>query len=136
MTCCFLGHDDIDEDFAAKLEEILLPLIKEGEVDTFLVGNNGNFEENVYEILLRLKISYPHIKCYKVASEAEREVSNMIIYPDGIDAVPKRFKISHKNRWMILKSDYMVARITHHWGDAPRFAEFARRKLVKVINME
>lgn len=137
MTCCFLGHDDTDTGLIKRLEDTIEELIKEKEVDTFFVGNCGEFEKSVYQVLLNFRKRYKHINCYMVLSaEGEEGDCEKIIYPDKIDSVPKRFKLSHRNRWMVLKSDYMVARITHAWGDAPKFAEFAKRRFTNVIYID
>ncbi len=131
MTCCFIGHNEIDENTLCHIREVSEKLILEKEVDTFYVGTFGAFEECVNEIMDSLLIKYPSVKCIKVLmEETEGE-----IYPEGIGKIPKRFKVSHRNRWMVLKSDILVAHITHAWGEPSKFVEFAKRWLLEIINV-
>ena len=58
------------------------------------------------------------------------------IYPEGLETVPKRFAISWRNKWMIQESDVVVTYITHSWGGAAQFADLAKRKKKRVINIK
>lgn len=60
MTCTFFGHKDTPEKEKEQLRKVLLNLIIENNVDIFYVGNNGNFDFMVQNILDKLKfaISY------------------------------------------------------------------------------
>lgn len=57
------------------------------------------------------------------------------IIPEEIENVPKRFAISHRNRWMVNKSDYVVSFVTHSFGGAAQFVEYAKKKNKIVINL-
>lgn len=57
------------------------------------------------------------------------------IFPEGIEAVPRRFAISWRNKWMLQKAGYVIVYITHSWGDAAQFAAIAQRKKKVVIHL-
>ena len=57
------------------------------------------------------------------------------IIPEGIEQVYPRFAISWRNKWMIKQSDYVVVYITHSFGGATQFANFAAKKGKNVINI-
>ncbi len=60
-TCTFFGHSDAPIEIEANLREVLYKLIENG-VNTFLVGNNGNFDRLVRKILKEIKIEMPQIR--------------------------------------------------------------------------
>ena len=65
MICTFFGHRDTSKNIKPTLMSVLVDLIKNKNVDIFYVGNNGNFDFIVKEVLEELKEKYP-IKYYVV----------------------------------------------------------------------
>ena len=66
---------------------------------------------------------------------ARQQNYSNIIYPEGIEIVPKRFAIDWRNKWMLRQADYVVTYITHSWGGAAKFAEKAMKSGKTVINL-
>ncbi len=66
-------------------------------------------------------------------SEGESPVDTIL--PDGIEAVPRRFAINYRNKWMIEQSDYVVTYVKHAVGGAGKFKELAEKKKKIVINI-
>ena len=54
------------------------------------------------------------------------------VYP-GLENVPRRFAISHRNRYMVDKADFVVAYVTHSWGGAAQTLEYANQKKKSII---
>ena len=124
MTCTFFGHRDIE-------------LIENKGVDTFYVGNNGNFDKIVCSVLSELYSIYP-IRFYVVLSyfpKKETDNSEYTVLPEGIEGVPPRFAISYRNKRMIEHSDYVVTYVTRSWGGAAQFKELSKKKRKTVINI-
>ena len=46
-----------------------------------------------------------------------------------------RYAISWRNKWMIRESDVVITYITHSWGGAAQFAEMAKKKRKRIINV-
>lgn len=65
MTCTFFGHRDTPKEKEPILKSTLADLIENKGVDTFYVGNNGNFDKMVCSALSGLSVLYP-IKVYIV----------------------------------------------------------------------
>ena len=65
----------------------------------------------------------------------ERENTQDTIFPEGIESVPARFAVAWRNRWMILQSDFAITYVVNPWGGAAHFAELAKNKGRKVINI-
>ena len=139
MVCCFFGHRDAPESVRALLEDTIRRLIDSQGVDRFYVGSQGRFDRMAISALRRVKQACPHIEyCVVLAympepgRPAEPEPT---LYPDGLETVPPRFAISHRNRWMVKKSDVIVAYIARSGGGAAQFVDFARRQGKRIINL-
>ena len=137
MTCTFFGHRDTPKEKEPILKSTLIDIIENKNVDTFYVGNNGNFDRMVCTVLSELSSVYP-IKYYIVLSyvpKQKTENSERTILPEGIETVPLRFAISYRNKWMIEQSDYVVTCVSRSWGGAAQFKELAEKKGKTVINI-
>lgn len=141
MTCSFFGHRYIDEAIAAPLKNALTNLIA-NNVDTFLVGQQGDFDRLVLRTLRQLKKEFPQIRyrvvlAYLPAAPAAycAYTEEETVFPEGLETVPPRYAISWRNRWMIRQSDVVVTYITHSQGGTAQFAESAKRMNKRVINI-
>ena len=140
--CTFFGHRDAPESIRSQIFFCLEDLIVEEKMDTFYLGNNGNFDRMVKAALLHLQKLYPHISCYIVLAYVPGEKGEFgikedmpTIFPDGLETVPRRFAISHRNKWMVNQAEYVVCYIERSWGGAVQFVKMAKRKGKKVINL-
>ena len=63
-TCCFIGHREIYETEALKLniKSIIEQLIISDNIDTFLFGSKSCFNDLCYDVVTELQSKYPHIK--------------------------------------------------------------------------
>ena len=142
MVCSFFGHKDAPESLYPKIRTIIEHLIVQHNVDGFMVGNQGRFDTLVLKALRELKPNHPHI-CYNVVlAYMPSYIQEDMLYdpaetflPEGIENVPRRFAISWRNRWMVQKSDVIVCYITHSWGGAAQFVEYAKRQKKTIINL-
>lgn len=138
MICTFFGHRDTPNETEPILKSILKDLIENKGVDTFYVGNDGNFDNMVVSLLSELSLTYP-IKYYIVLAylpKKETKNAEYTILPDGIENVPLRFAITYRNKWMIEKSDFVVTYVTHSWGGAAQFKELAEKKGKTIIECD
>ncbi len=142
MTCSFFGHRFVSKDIEPVLRSTLIDLIKNYNVNIFYVGNNGEFDIMVKKVLKEFskeyKISYTIVFAYlptKKETFIYDDYENSI-YPDGIEAVPKRFAIEYRNKWMINHSDYVVTYVINDIGSgAAKFKKIAERQKKTVINL-
>ncbi len=141
LTCTFFGHKDTPKEIESTLRSILIDLIENKNVYNFYVGNHGNFDHMVKRILSELNEIYPinfavvlaYLSGKKYNSEEESPINTII--PDGIEAVPRRFAINYRNKWMIEQSDYVVTYVRYTIGGAVKFKELAEKKKRIVINI-
>ena len=141
IGCTFFGHKDAPYEIADKLRLALIDLIENKKVDTFYVGNHGNFDRMVYQTLYLLKQRYPHI-CYTVVLAYHPSEQSLCYFdyktesllPDGIEQAPPRFAISKRNCWMIDHATFVLAYVKAA-GGAKQYKELAERKGRIVINL-
>ncbi len=66
--------------------------------------------------------------------KADMTLYDSTLYPP-LENVPKRFAISHRNKWMTEQASVMVAYVEHDWGGAAKTLEQAVRKGLRIINI-
>lgn len=135
-VCTFFGHSDCDPEIKPKLRETICRLIEEG-VDTFYVGDKGNFDSYVRTKLKELQEQNPHIQ-YRVVlaylpKEQHTDYADTML-PEGVEIGPPRFAIDLRNRCMLAQSDTVVCYIDYGCGGAAKYAELAVKKKKRVIN--
>ena len=139
MICTFFGHRDTHEVIGDKLRELRIDLIENKNVDLFYVGNQGKFDLLVRKTLKSLKDRYPNINYYVVLAYITGNDNffgyENSIYPEGIEAVPPKYAIVKRNRWMVEKADYVVVYVKYNFGGAAQFKTLAEKKGKKVINL-
>lgn len=124
------------------LRETILSLIAEEGICNFLVGNHGAFDGMVYTVLKELREQYPAI-CFNVVlayMPGKKEDYNFVdpmdtLYPEGLEAVPKRFAISWRNDWMLKQSEIVICYVRHYMGGSGKFVEKAERQGKRIINL-
>lgn len=136
-ACTFFGHRECYSLDEQVLMDAIENLIRIG-VDTFYVGNQGQFDSTVCTCLKQLRNKHPHIRVCVVLAylPTEKNKHNDLadtMYPE-IEGHPK-FAIERRNRWMIDRSDFLLCYINHTWGGAYKFAHLAKRRGKAVINL-
>lgn len=84
-------------------------------------------------------ITYSVVLAYLPGEKQEYEnyyAEEETFLPDGIEIGPVRFAIDRRNKWMVEQADYVITHVTHSWGGAAKFKEFAEKKGKIVINIE
>ena len=138
MNCCFIGHVDTPFEIRSKLKETLASLISEGVLD-FYVGNNGNFDLLIQDVLvemikegqpinLNVVLAYPN-------EESIRAEQKYTLYPEGLDNTPLRFAISKRNDLLIKNSHILVAYVRHRFSNSHKWVDKAKKNGLKVINL-
>lgn len=112
MTVTFCGHAQISQ--SEKIEQWLCDvtqkLIEQGAT-TFYLGGYGAFDSLAASVLRSQKKRYPQIELILVLAylNTGRDTSgyDSTVYPP-LETVPRRFAISHRNRWMVESADVVV----------------------------
>lgn len=137
MNVTFCGHSQIwkREEVEKWLFNVTKKLIQQGAT-TFYLGGYGAFDSLVASVLRELKKDYPQIELILVLAylNTERNTSgyDSTVYPP-LEAVPRRFAITHRNRWMVDVADVVVAYVLHDWGGAATTLRYANQKAKRSI---
>lgn len=127
-ACTFFGHRQCPESLRQPLKNALVDLIEAHNVDTFYVGNQGQFDQMVQGILLQLENVYPHVRYGIVLTgfcEARSDRAEHTMLPEGIEKIHPKYTIAWRNDWMIEQSEYVVCYVTHAWGGAAQYRKKA-----------
>ena len=96
----------------------------------------GAFDSLAASVLREQKKQYPQIELVLVLAylNTGRNTSgyDSTVYPP-LETVPRRFAISHRNRWMVESADVVVAYVLHDWGGAATTLRCARQKKKQII---
>lgn len=146
-TCSFFGHRKIEknEKLKSELKKVILELITEKNVDTFLFGSRSEFDELCYETVSELKDLYPHIRRVYVRAEypyIDEEYRNYLLksyedtyYPERIVGAGKAV-YAERNYEMVNKSAICVVYLcgqTKYKSGTKMAADYAQRKGKEVI---
>ena len=138
MTVTFCGHAQISQ--SEKIEnwlcDVTQKLIEQGAT-IFYLGGYGAFDNLAASVLRSQKNRYTQIELILVLAylNTERDTSgyDSTVYPP-LETVPRRFAISHRNRWMVESSDVLVAYVLHDWGGAATTLRCAKQKKKQIIS--
>ena len=114
MIVTFCGHAQISQ--SEKIEKWLYAvtqkLIEQGAT-TFYLGGYGAFDFLAASVLRAQKKRYPQIELILVLAylNTGRNTSgyDSTVYPP-LETTPRRFAISHRNRWMVEASDVVQSK--------------------------
>ena len=118
-TCCFLGHREIEvtEELQDKLYLAIERLIVEKGVNRFLLGSKSKFNSLCYQVVSKVKESYPDIirvyvrSAYQHISDGYKdyllEGYEETYYPEQIANSGKASYVE-RNQEMIDKSDFCI----------------------------
>ena len=142
VVCSFFGHKNTPQTIYPQIRECIEKLITLYNVDSFMVGNQGDFDYMVLKALRQLKQEYPHIYynvvlAYLPTQKQEYEAYDPLetFLPEGIETVPRRFAISWRNRWMVKESEIIICYIDHTWGGAVQYVKYAQNQGKEIINL-
>ncbi len=148
-TCCFTGHRKISD---PELKQLLPALINEIEnlyaqgVTVFRNGGALGFDTFAAICVMGLKKKHPEVKLIMdvphkgqecLWSEKEKEVYQYIIKcADEVNILSDRYRqgcMHHRNRYMVDRSDFIIAYIRHARGGSYYTASYAEAQGKKVI---
>ena len=139
MIITFCGHSKLIEQniIRAHLTRELRTLLEHGN-HKFYLGGYGDFDLLAAKVLYELKQEYPETETILILPYLDRKVDASLydstIYPP-LENVPKRYAISHRNKWMVDQADMVIAYVDHDWGGAAKTLEYAVKKGLRIINL-
>lgn len=145
MTVCFCGHSKLYSKYdliKEKCYEVVKNQILNG-VDSFLVGEYGDFDGLAASVCFALKKEHPHIEVCLVLPYYRPHIDDYthqrynrfdsIITPP-LEDTPYRYRIVKANQFMVDQSDILIAYVRSS-GGAAKTLEYAQKKLKNIINL-
>lgn len=150
-TCCFTGHREIPNKeqaiIKAKIKEKIIKLIENG-VTYFGTGGARGFDTLAAEVILELKVLYPHIKLILVlpcANQAKGWNHEDKVKYDHIKSKADKIKILSqsyysgcmhaRNRHMVDNSAYCVCYCKKTTGGTAYTIDYAIKNKLNVISI-
>ena len=146
MVIMFCGHSkytpsvDDEQRILSLLEEIAgestaeLYLGGYGSFDEFARKCGRKFQQTHANTKLIFVTPYMTVEYQKNHLNYYKKLYDEIIYPD-LEKVPPKFAISHRNKWMADKADFIIAYVDCSWGGAYPTYRYAKKKGKEVINL-
>ena len=130
-SCFFIGHRETPDRVYPTLLETIERHITEYGVSEFVVGQYGNFDRLVIRALSQAKRAHPDITLmlmtpyYPVNRNVDLpEAFDALFYPPDLETVPKRLAIVRANRYMVERSDFLIAYVRHPASNARELLEY------------
>ena len=148
LSCTFAGHRNLFLPNAdRKIEMALDGLIARDEPLVFYTGGMGEFDSKCAsavraakhrhhgkEIRLILVLPYMSNRLNTDRNYYESSFDDVMI-PRELAGIHPKAAIQKRNRWMVDRSDYLIACVHRDFGGAYETAQYAMRKGVPVLNL-
>lgn len=139
--CCFAGHSEIyDNEIKQKISKAASYLIETKGVNSFLVGNYGQFDNYALESLAKLKETYQNIEINIVIPYLTNNTYNLkkcdnVVIANIPENTPRRLQIIKANEYMVNKSEYLICYVKYSWGGASMTYNYAKSKKKTIYNL-
>ena len=145
-TCFFIGHREANERVLPALEQAVEQLIVESGVTDFVVGHYGAFDGMAAKVIKAAKKRHPEVTLTLLLPyhPFDRPIPvpkgyDSTFYPPGMENVPKKYAIVRANRYMVERSDFLIAYVRHPASNARELLEYAgtgkRKGKIHITNL-
>lgn len=147
-VCTFAGHREVYQaNIADKLDEAISRILKNDNCFRFLVGGIGDFDGMCSSAVRRAKRNYPNkqISLELILPYLTQELNENksyyeisyddVVVPIELAGVHYKSAITKRNRWMVEKSDWMIAFVYRDFGGAYTSLRYAEKKGLQIINL-
>ena len=147
-VCTFAGHREVYQaNISDKLDEAISKIIKTDDCIRFLVGGMGDFDGMCSSAVRKAKRKYPDkkISLELILPYLTQELNENkdfyeasdddVVIPIELAGVHYKSAIGKRNRWMVEKSDWLVAFVYRDFGGAYTTLRYAEKKGIQIINL-
>ena len=134
-------------DIEKPLRETLERLVVERGVRVFYTGGMGEFDELFARTVRSMKRECPSLRLVLVLPYLTERLNmdkvfyealyDEILIPAELEGVHPKAAIGLRNRWMVDRSDIVIAALHRDFGgaaDAVRYAESAKKEIIRMRN--
>lgn len=146
MICCGFGHRVMLMDIEKPLQAVLERLVAERGVRVFYTGGMGEFDELFARTVRSMKRGFPSLRLVLVMPYLTERLNmakkfyeaqyDEILIPAELEGVHPKAAIGLRNRWMVDRSDIVIAALHRDFGgtaEAVRYAEKRGKEVVRII---
>lgn len=143
--CSFFGHKDVFCDLKKEIIAAVEVAINEYGINTFYVGDRGEFDRQAAGVVRSMKSKYPNIKLilvlpyftnklneYKEIYESEYDE---IWIPEQLMDIHPKGAITLRNRIMVNNSELIICYIKRDYGGAQATIKYTKKQNKKIINI-
>ena len=147
-VCTFAGHREVHQaNISDKLDEAISKIVDSNDSFRFLVGGMGDFDGMCSSAVRRAKRKYPdkQISLELVLPYLTKELNENknyyessyddVIIPIELAGTHYKSAITKRNRWMVDKSDWLIAFVYRDFGGAYTTLRYAEKKGLQIINL-
>ncbi len=138
-SCVLLGHHDCPESITQRLYDTIENIILQQNINAFYVGTHGNFDRLAYRVLCRLENKYPIkinvVLAYLNTAKSSYYDYRKTVFPNVLENTPARYAIVKRNNYMVDIADCLICYVNNSHSNAYTFAERAKRRNVRIINI-
>ncbi|MBR0162417.1 MAG: DUF1273 domain-containing protein [Oscillospiraceae bacterium] len=148
LSCTFAGHRNVFlPDADRKIEVALDWLIARDDAFVFYTGGMGEFDIKCASAVraakrrhidkeIRLILVLPYMSnCLNTDKNYYESSFDDVMIPIELVSVYPKAAIQKRNRWMVDRSDYLIACVHRDFGGAYETVQYAMRKDVPVLNL-
>lgn len=143
--CSFFGHRDVFENISDELKQAIEKAITEYDINTFYVGDRGDFDRRAAGAVRSMKSKHPDIKVVLVLpyftnkineyKEFYEEDYDSIFLPQELMGVHPKGAITKRNRLMVDESELIICYVKREFGGAYNTVKYAERKKKNIIRI-
>lgn len=135
--CCGFGHRVLLMDIEKPLREVLERLVEDRDMRVFYTGGMGEFDDLFARTVRSMKREFPSLRLVLVAPYLTERLNldkafyeaqyDEILIPAELDGVHPKAAIGLRNRWMVERSDVVIAALQRDFGGAAEAVRYAER---------
>ena len=131
----FIGNRETPFSIEKTLKEVVVDLLEKHTIECFYVGNHGNFDSIVKNVLENLisdgwQIRYVIVLAYIAESKNLKNT----LYPQEVAKSIPKYRIAKRNSWMLKECDFVISYVKRS-GVSKELCKRAERKGKRVINL-
>lgn len=148
ITCTFAGHREF---YGSKIrdlvDETIESILKKDDTFLFYSGDMGDFDKLCASVVRAAKKRHPNLHITLVAvlpymmnkvntnKEYYEEYFDDVLIPAELSGVHYKSAISKRNRWIMQRSDCLIAYVHRDFGGAFSTVKYAHKLNKPVINL-
>ena len=143
--CCGFGHRVLLMDVEKPLREVLERLVAERGVRVFYTGGMGEFDELFARTVRSMKRDCPSLRLVLVLPYLTERLNldkafyeafyDEILIPAELDGIHPKAAIGLRNRWMVDRSDIVIAALHRNFGGAAAAVRYAEKRGKGVVRI-